>query len=126
MGQQLMVRGVRGAISVEGNTSRELIDATKELLLTLIGENELNTEDLASIFFTVTPDLNADFPATAARELGWTYVPLLCAREIDVPNGPARLIRVLVHVNTFKSQREIRHVYLKEAANLRPDLSDKI
>jgi len=122
MGEHLLVRGIRGAISVEGNTSRELIDATKELLITLVKENDLNTEDIASIFFTVTPDLNADFPASAARELGWTYVPLLCAREIDVPDGPPKLIRVLVHANTAKSQQEISHVYLKDAANLRPDL----
>lgn len=122
MGEQLLVRGIRGAISVESNTSRELIDATKELLLTLVKDNDLNTEDIASLFFTVTPDLNADFPASAARELGWTLVPLLCAREIDVPNGPPRLVRVLVHANTIKSQQEIRHVYLKDAASLRPDL----
>lgn len=122
MGEQLLVRGIRGAISVENNTSRELIEATKELLVTLVKENDLNTEDIASLFFTVTPDLNADFPASAARELGWTSVPLLCAREIDVPNGPARLVRVLAHANTTKGQLEIRHVYLKDAANLRPDL----
>ncbi len=122
MAEQCLVRGIRGAISVEENTSKELIEATKELLLTLVRDNDLDTEDIASIFFTVTPDLNADFPATAARELGWTSVPLLCAREIDVLNGPPRLIRVLIHANTTKSQQQIRHVYLKEAANLRPDL----
>lgn len=125
MGAQLLVRGIRGAISVDGNTSQELKEATRELLLILVKENQLNTEDIASIFFTVTPDLNADFPATAARELGWDLVPLLCAREIDVPGGPQKLIRVLVHANTAKKQQEIKHVYLKDAANLRPDLVGK-
>lgn len=122
MGEQA-VRGIRGAITAEDNTAEAISKATKELLQALIKVNEINTEDIASIFLTTTPDLNADFPATAARELGWNLVPLLCAREIDVPNGMKQLIRVLMHVNTSKSQAEIRHQYLGNAATLRPDLS---
>ncbi len=119
------VRGIRGAIPVESNTAKDIGDATKELLQALIEANEVKSEDIASVFFTVTPDLNADFPATAARELGLSLVPLLCAREIDVPNGMPRLIRVLLHVNTKKTQGQIRHQYLGEAAELRPDLMKK-
>lgn len=86
-------------------------------------ENELDTEDIASAIFTVTPDLNAEFPATAARELlGWKYVPLLCATEINVPDRLGKCIRVLVHVNTERSQRELKHVYLRDAVQLRTDL----
>lgn len=128
-GYQLMgdkvVRGIRGAITVEGNTAEEICKATKELLLALIRANEIETEDIASIFLTTTPDLNADFPATAAREMGWTLVPLLCAREIDVPNRMSKLIRVLMHVNTDKTQAEIKHQYLGQASTLRPDLANK-
>lgn len=119
------VRGIRGAITVEKNTPEAIVEATTRLLKAIVAANELRTEDIASIFFTTTPDLNADFPASAAREMGWSLVPLLCAREIDVPTSMPMLIRVLLHVNTTKSQQEIKHQYLGEAANLRPDLSDK-
>lgn len=116
------VRGIRGAITAKDNTKVEIFSATKELLKAIVEANQIETEDIASIFLTTTPDLNADFPASAARELGWHLVPLLCAREIDVPNAMSRLIRVLMHVNTGKTQAEIRHLYLGEAAGLRPDL----
>ncbi len=120
---KIYVRGIRGAITVERNTPEDIIQATGELLQAIMDENELQPEDIASAFFTVTADLNAEFPATAARELlGWKYVPLLCAREIDVPGRLPRCIRVLVHVNTTRSQREIKHVYLREAVQLRTDL----
>ncbi len=118
------VRGIRGAITVERNDRQEIIEATQELVKTIIERNQLSTEDICSAFFTVTPDLNAEFPAKAARALGWDYVPLLCAQELDVAGAIARCVRVLVHVNTTKSQREIKHVYLREAANLRPDLTE--
>lgn len=117
-----LVRGIRGANSAEENTSEAIFKATKELLLELVKENEIDTEDIASIFFTTTPDLNADFPAYAARDLGWHLVPLLCAREIDVPGKTGGLIRVLMHVNTTKGQDEIKHVYLGKSVLLRPDL----
>ncbi|RPF49923.1 chorismate mutase [Thermodesulfitimonas autotrophica] len=119
----IRVRGIRGAITVERNTREEIIAATKELLLALVRENGIEIEDIASIFFTLTPDLNAEFPALAARELGWQYVPLLCAQEIDVPGAMGKVLRVLMHVNTEKSQRELKHLYLKGAATLRLDLS---
>ncbi|MEW6063633.1 MAG: chorismate mutase [Bacillota bacterium] len=118
------VRGIRGAITVERNDRQEIVEATQELVKTIIESNQLSTEDICSAFFTVTPDLNAEFPAKAARALGWDYVPLLCAQELDVAGAIARCVRVLVHVNTTKSQREIKHVYLREAANLRPDLTE--
>lgn len=119
----IRVRGIRGAITVERNTREEIIAATKELLLSLVRENGIEIEDIASIFFTLTPDLNAEFPALAARELGWQYVPLLCAQEIDVPGAMGKVLRVLMHVNTEKSQKELKHLYLKGAATLRLDLS---
>jgi len=92
------------------------------LLLAVVRENGIDIEEIASIFFTLTPDLDAQFPAQAARELGWQYVPLLCAREIGVPGAMTGVIRVLVHVNTDKSQKELKHLYLGEAATLRADL----
>jgi len=116
------VRGVRGAITARDNTPEDICRATARLLKEIVKANKIDTEDIASIFFTTTPDLNADFPASAAREMGWKQVPLLCAREIDVPNSMPRLIRVLIHVNTTCTQAEIRHQYLDEAASLRPDL----
>lgn len=125
MTQQYWVRGIRGAISVDENTSENIRSATKELLEAVLQENDLILEDVASIFFTVTNDLNADFPAYAARELGWSHIPLLCANEIDVPSSMGKIIRILVHVNTTRGQKEIVHCYLKEAAKLRPDLADK-
>jgi len=121
--RECLVRGIRGAITVKANTKAEIFSGTRELLKAIVDANQIESEDIASIFLTTTPDLNADFPATAARELGWHMVPLLCAREIDVPNAMPRLIRVLMHVNTTKTQAEIKHVYLGEAARLRPDLT---
>jgi len=116
------VRGVRGAINVAKNDSKLIIEETKKLLLEIVKANNLKTEDICSIFFTMTPDLNAVFPASAARELGWTLVPMLCAVEIDVAQSLPRCIRVLMHVNTPLRQKEIKHVYLKEAQKLRDDL----
>jgi chorismate mutase len=115
-------RGIRGAITVERNSAGEIVTATRELLEAIIRENELDPEDITSAFFTVTQDLNAEFPASAAREMGWKYVPLLCATEIDVPGRLEKCIRILVHVNTSKSQRDLKHIYLKEAVKLRVDL----
>ncbi|GAB4265581.1 MAG: chorismate mutase [Thermincola ferriacetica] len=122
MVERWYVRGIRGAITVKENSAREIFNATVELLQELMKENGVEIEDIASIFFTTTPDLNAEFPALAARELGWKYVPLLCAREIDVPKAMSGVIRVLMHVNTTKKQDEIKHLYLRDATKLRPDL----
>lgn len=113
-------RGIRGATTVEQNNHEEIFVATKELLTMIIQQNELDPEDVASIIFTVTADLDAEFPALAARDLGWTGVPLLCAREIPVPDSQPRCIRILLHVNTTRSADEMQHVYIREAANLRP------
>ena len=117
-----VVRGIRGAITVERNSAGEIVMATRELLEAIIRENELDPEDIASAFFTVTQDLNAEFPASAAREMGWKYVPLLCATEIKIPGRLEKCIRILVHVNTSKPQRDLKHIYLKEAVKLRVDL----
>lgn len=119
-----VLRGIRGAITVEHNTAPEILSATKELLQAVIKENSLEPEDIASVFFTVTQDLNAEFPAFAARGIGLKYVPLLCSVEINVPGSLEKCIRLLVHANTKKSQREISHIYLKKATRLREDLKE--
>ena len=113
------VRGVRGATTVAINRKAEILDATKELLQTLIELNSIDTSDVAAAFFTTTRDINAEFPAVAARHIGWTQVALMCGHEMDVPDAQSRCIRVLVLLNTDKSQRDIQNVYLREAVNLR-------
>lgn len=116
----MAVRGIRGATTVERNDRDEILAATTELLKLIVQLNGLRPEDVAYVWFTVTPDLDAEFPAFAARELGWTEVPLMCSREIPVPGALARCIRVLVSWNTAKAQREVRHVFLHGAKELRP------
>ena len=117
------VRGVRGATTVTRNQKDEILDVTKELLSTMLEVNGIDTEDIASAWLTTTPDLYAEFPAVAARQIGWTQVPLMQSHEMSVPGMLPLCIRVLLHWNTEKTQSEIRHVYLREAARLRPDLS---
>lgn len=114
-------RGIRGATTVERNDREEILKGTEELLQLLISMNDLRTEDMTSVIFTVTADLDAEFPALAARELGWTGIPLMCAREIPVPNSLPKCIRVLLHVNTTRSAAEMQHVYIRGAVALRPD-----
>ncbi len=116
------VRGVRGAITVERDDATLLLDATERLLREIVSENGIDSADVASALFTLTPDLVSQFPAAAARRMGWTLVPLLNFTEIAVPGGLPRCIRVLLHVNTPKAQHEIVHVYLDGARVLRPDL----
>lgn len=116
-------RGIRGATTVEADSRSEILDATRELLSCLIKANGLAREDVASIFFTVTPDLAAAFPAEAARELGWQHTPLLDAQEIPVPGSLPRCIRVLIHWNTDRAQSDVKHAYLHGAVALRPDLA---
>lgn len=116
------VRGIRGATTVTENTREAILTATAELLQVIVDRNGLSTEDVVSVLFTMTPDLNAVFPAAAARALGWSGVPLFCASEIGVPDAPEMCIRILLHVNSSKKQSDIRHVYLREAVHLRPDL----
>lgn len=118
------VRGIRGAISVNDNNEREIISKSRKLLDEIIKNNpSLKPEDIGSIIFTVTDDLNATFPARAARELGWNEVPLLCSKEINVPGSLPKCIRVLIHWNTEILPKNIRHVYLDKAKKLRPDLN---
>lgn len=117
-------RGIRGATTVETDSAAAIVGATRELLDCIVRANGVAGEDVASVFFTVTPDLTAAFPARAAREMGWLHVALLDAREIPVPGSLPRCVRVLVHWNTDRSQEEVRHVYLRGAASLRPDLGD--
>lgn len=118
----MSVRGVRGATTATENTPEAILGATQELLRAMINANGIRTEDLASAIFTVTPDLDAAFPARAAREMGWHHVPLLDATEIAVPGSLPRAIRALLHWNTDRPIYDIRHVYLREAIALRPDL----
>jgi len=124
-GIYMLVRGIRGAITVNSNIKEEIIEKTKELLVTLKKENDFKVEDIVSIFFSVTPDLNAAFPAQSARELGWNKVPLFDMQEIDVPGSLPRCIRVLIQINCQKSQIEIQHCYLRGAKMLRKDLVEK-
>lgn len=116
------VKGIRGAITVDHNDKQEILDATKELLVAMQENNNFHLEDIACIFFTVTADLNAAFPAKAARELGLVETALLCGNEIDVPGSLPRCIRVMILVNTCKKSGEIKHIYLRDAAKLRTDL----
>ncbi|HEY58189.1 MAG TPA: chorismate mutase [Anaerolineae bacterium] len=118
------IRGIRGANSVAENTPQAILEATRALLLAIVDANPgLRPEDMASIFFTLTPDLNATYPAFAARQLGWVHVPLLGAQEVAVPEAMPRIVRVLVHWNTERPQEAIRHVYLGRTSRLRPDLA---
>jgi chorismate mutase len=120
------VRGVRGAIDASDDNPDEILRATRELLYAILKANPtLRSEDIASAFFTSTDDLKAAFPARAAREMGWTSVPMICSREIPVPGGLPRCIRVLLHWNTDLDQGSVQHVYLGQAADLRPDLNGK-
>jgi len=112
-------RGIRGATTVEYNDRQEILAATTELLQLLIERNDLHPDNIASVMFTVTDDLDAEFPAVAARSLGWTETALMCAREIPVSGSLRKCIRVLIHVNTTRSAAEIQHVYVREAISLR-------
>ena len=118
----MTVRGIRGA-TTSSNDTESILSATRQLLLAIMQQNPtLRTEDIASVIFTTTADLQAVHPAKAARDLGWTEVPLMCALELDVPGGLSQCLRVLIHWNTELSQHEIHHVYLENAKKLRPDL----
>lgn len=120
----MFCRGVRGATTVERNDREEILRATRELLALMIRQNGIGKTDVASAIFTTTVDLDAEFPALAARQLGWGDVPLLCGHEIHVPGSLEKCVRVLVHWNTDKAQSEIRHVYVRGAVKLRPDLCE--
>ena len=117
-------RGVRGATTAQSNSRDDILAATRQLVALIIRQNGIDPVDVASATFTTTTDLDAEFPALAARQLGWLDVPLLCGHEINVPGSLRLCVRVLVHWNTDKSQSEVNHVYIKEARRLRPDLSN--
>jgi chorismate mutase len=114
-------RGIRGATTADSNTKEAILKATDELLRQLIDANDIRPENVAFAMFTATSDLNAEFPALAARYLGWTDVALLCGQEIDVPGSLKGCIRILILLNTEKAASEIVHVYIRGAAELRPD-----
>jgi chorismate mutase len=116
-------RGVRGATTVAENTREEILTATRQLLALMVRRNGIDRKDVASAIFSTTTDLDAEFPALAARQLGWLDVPLLCGHEIAVPGSLPHCIRVLVHWNTDLPQSEIQHIYIRDAVKLRPDLS---
>lgn len=116
-------RGVRGATTIQHDTRDEILTATRQLLALMIRRNGIDPTDVGSAIFTVTKDVTAEFPALAARQLGWIDVPLLCGYEVSVPDSLPRCIRILIHWNTVKTQREIQHTYIRQAASLRPDLT---
>ncbi len=119
----MTMRGIRGAITIEHDTSADVLSATRELLEAILYANsDVKTTDIASVIFTVTNDIASAYPALAARQMGWDQVPMLCMREIPVAGSLPLCIRVLIHWNTDLSQNEIKHVYLRDAVELRPDL----
>ena len=119
----MKTRGVRGATQVKENAVAEIGLSVTELLNKMISDNQIDKQDFVSIIFTATPDLTADFPAVAARSIGLGEVPLLCAVEIDVPNSLARVVRILMHINTDKTLSDIKHIYLNGASVLRKDIA---
>lgn len=119
----MVTRGIRGATTVPANTREAILDAARELLDEIVRLNEIERDDVASIIFTTTPDLDAEFPAVAAREAGWTDVALECLHEMNVPGALPRCLRLLMHVNSDRAQNEITHVYLRDAGVLRPEFA---
>jgi chorismate mutase len=119
----MRLRGIRGATTVDVNTREAILAATDELLRAIIEANGIERDDVASVFFSTTPDLDADFPAVAARNIGWTKVALMCAHEMAVPGSLPMCLRILMHVNTSRTPDEIEFVYLRGARALRPDLA---
>ena len=119
----MTVRAIRGAVQVETNTREAILEGTTELVAEVMTRNDLTTDDVISVLFTVTPDLTAEFPALAARKLGFHEVPLICATEIPVPRAMPRVVRLMAHVNTDQPRSAVQHVYLRGAASLRLDIA---
>ena len=118
-----MIRGIRGATTITEDSANHILKETEKLVLAMAKENEIHPEDVASVIVSTTTDIGGAFPAKAVRSIPeWTYVPVMCTHEMDVPGAITMCIRVLMHVNTQKSQRDIHHVYLNDAIKLRPDL----
>ncbi len=120
----MVCRGIRGATTVTENTAAAIKAATRELLERIVTANAVDIADVASVIFTATSDLDAAYPALAAREMGWCHTPLLCMQEMAVPGSLPRCIRVLVHWNTDRAPTDIQHIYLGEAQTLRPDITN--
>jgi chorismate mutase len=118
------LRAIRGATTAEANDADAIIEATAELLREMIRRNDVGPDAVVSMIFTATPDLDAEFPASAARKIGMSHVPLLCAREIDVPDAVGRCVRVLMHLYTSRDPAALKHVYLADARQLRTDLPE--
>lgn len=123
--ESFMVRAVRGATTVITNSEQEILDATGELLRAITERNGILKDDIISVIFSVTTDLNAAFPALAARRMGWDRTAMMCTYEIDVPGSLRKCIRVLMHINTDKENDDLKYIYLKDAKALRPDLSEQ-
>ncbi|MED4204212.1 chorismate mutase [Neobacillus mesonae] len=122
-----MIRGIRGATTVSRNSAEEILTVTEELVAKIIELNKIDPDSVASVFISTTEDITAVFPARVLRNFpGWTYVPVMCMREIPVPNSLTNCIRVMLHVNTDIAQQEINHVYLNGAKVLRPDLDGSL
>jgi len=117
------VRGIRGAVQVDADDRDAILEGTAELVSAVLSRNDLTTDDVISVLFTVTPDLTAEFPALAARKLGFHAVPLMCATEIPVPGAMPRVVRLMAHVETDRPRAEVQHVYLRGAAALRLDIA---
>jgi chorismate mutase len=123
--EAMQLRGIRGATTVDANTREAILEATTELLSALIEANDIHGDDVASAFFTTTPDLTAEFPALAARQsLGWSHVALMCGHEMNVPGSLPMALRILLHVNTGKKPNELKFIYLRGASALRPDVAE--
>lgn len=119
-----MIRGFRGATTVTKNEEKEILEETEKLVRTMIEKNKLKPEQISHVFFSVTDDLNAVFPAKVSRRIeGWRHVPVMCMKEIDVPNSLERCIRIMLVANTSLNQQEVEHIYLNNAVQLRPDLA---
>lgn len=122
-----MIRGVRGATTVKQNIAEEIMESTKQLVIEMIDKNHISPEDVAQVLISVTEDIDAVFPARVLRLIpGWSYVPVMCMKEIPVPNSLAKCIRIMMTVETNLQQDQVNHIYLKEAEILRPDLSKEI
>ncbi|MFA7324328.1 MAG: chorismate mutase [Candidatus Nanopelagicales bacterium] len=116
------MRAIRGAVCLERDDAGEMIEAVGEMLTAILDRNQITTDDIVSVLFTCTPDIHSGFPAAAARQFGFSEVPLMCAQEIDVEGALQRTVRVMLHVNTDRPRAEIKHVYLRGAEVLRPDV----
>ena len=125
MDNQYKTSAIRGAITVSENSRQEILSSVAELLNKIVLENNLGKDNIISAIFTMTEDLNAEFPAVAARiHLGWNDVSMICAGEVPVPGSLPMCIRVLIHINTLMEKKDIKHIYLRNAANLRPDIAN--